>query len=158
MSRRYLRSANICFSPGAYRRTLWKKRHLKGICWNCRNINRGWRGCFVGVKWGGGVTCCFLFLVFSLVFLFFFWSWGCWDWTCGWPGKAELSEWNCTAFIPAESADRLNGLKVSESADSTHPSSPIGGLRSDSVAVKAVQFWWSFPLVWGLFFSNPVLS
>lgn len=50
---------------------------------------------------------------------------------CDWPGKAELSEWNCTAFIPAESADRLNGLKFAAPQTLLLQS----GLRSDSVAV-----------------------
>lgn len=55
---------------------------------------------------------------------------------CDWPGKAELSEWNCTAFIPAESADRLNGWKFGPG--STHTST----LQSDRVAVRATTCWW----------------
>lgn len=60
---------------------------------------------------------CFLFLVFFS----FFGVEGVGTELAADPEKAELSEWNCRALIPAESADRLNGLKVSESADSTPP-------------------------------------
>lgn len=57
-----------------------------------------------------------------------------------WPGKAELSEWNCAEFIPPKSADKLSGQKLRDLPSVCNPAFTLAEIPANSEYVHGCQW------------------